>query len=96
MFWVRDSSNSSVLSVELNTTNCGGLSLCEVWISSDVDATFSVFGSVDGMNWRWIEDLTLPYGDRTDRHTGYHNAYHYLKVSTDTVGTHKIEIVAGA
>jgi len=96
VFWVRESSNDSALSAELDTTSCGGLSLCEVWIESNVDATFSVFGSVDGVNWRWMEDLTLPCNGRTDRHVGYHNAYHHLKVSTDTVGTHDIEIVAGA
>jgi len=96
MFWVRESSDDSALSVELDTTNLGGLQLCEVWISSNVEAIFSVFGSVDGENWRWVEDLTLPYNNRTDKHVGYHNAYNFLKVSTDTIGNHEIEIVAGA
>lgn len=96
MFWVRDSSNNSALSVEIDLANKGGLQLCEVWISSNVDATFSVYGSVDGTNWRYIEDLILPNNGRTDKHVGYHNAYRYIKVSTDTVGNHEIEIAVGA
>ena len=96
MIWVRESSNAHTLSGELDITGYGGLQLIEVWISSDVSSVFTVYGSVDGTSWRRIEDLVLPFENRTDRHRGYHNAYQHIKVSTSTVGNHEIEIVAGA
>jgi len=98
VIWTCRSSSAVInpLIVTLDTCNYGGLTLCEVWVKSDISATFDVYGSVDGDNWRWVDAITVPYNERTDRHQGYHNAYQHLKVITSDSGVNEIEIAAGA
>ena len=86
----------SALSVELNASNLGGAPLKDVWVKSDsADIEFIVYGSHDGVDWRQIDELTLPHGGRDNRHKGLENAFSYIKVSTETVASNEIEIIAG-
>ena len=87
----------SALSVEIDTEGHGGMGLLEIWVKSDGDVTYTIEGSHTGEDgdWRWIQELNLPYKARTDRHIGYFNAYRFVKVSTESVQQNEIEVVAG-
>lgn len=90
-------SGSNPLTVEINTSGRGGLALLELWVKSDIDCEFTMYGSHDGTDgtWRYIETLKLPKAGRTDRHEGYLNAYQHVRVSVEESGGHEIEIIAG-
>lgn len=87
----------AALTVTLNPEGQGGLPLKDVWVRSDSveEVEFIVYGSHDGVNWRQIDELSVPHGDRDNRHKGLNNAYRCIRVSTETVATNEIEIVAG-
>ena len=89
---------SNPLSVELDISGRGGLALLELWIKSDVECEFHVYGSHDGTDgtWRTIEDIAIPTKQgKYEKHDGYFNAYQYVKVSVDESGGHEIELIAG-
>lgn len=86
----------AALTVILETEGFGGLPLKDIWVKSDSDnIEFIVYGSHDGVNWRQIDELSLPHGIRDNRHKGLQNTYEYIKVSTETVASNEIEIVGG-
>ena len=87
----------AAVSVELDTAGYGGLPLKEIWVKSDsADIEFIVYGSHDNVGWRQIDELTLPtQSESNNRHKGLQNAYRHIRVSTETVATSEIEIVAG-
>ncbi len=82
------------LTVTLELGDTGGYSLKDIWVVSDLPGDFIVYGSYNGGNWRQIDEITVPQGNRTDRHKGLQNAYPYIKVSTDLAAVNEIEIVA--
>lgn len=84
------------LSVELNTEVQGGCPYKDIWVRNSGEAEFIVYGSHDGSNWRQIDELETPQGDRDNRHKGLQNAYHRIKVVVDSPNESEIEIVAGA
>lgn len=86
----------AALTLEIDTGGLGGAPLKDIWIKSDSEEIeFIVYGSHDGLNWRQIDELSLPHGDRDNRHKGLENTYRFIKVSTETVASNEIEIVAG-
>ncbi len=88
---------SNPLSVELDISGRGGLALLEVWVKSDVECEFHMYGSHDGTDgtWREIEDIAIPKNNKYEKHDGYFNAYQHVKVSVDESGGHEIELIAG-
>jgi len=85
------------LAVELDTSDYGGCPYKEIWVKSDSAEVqdFIVYGSFDGVNWRQIDEITVPHANRDNRHKGIQNAYPFIKVSTAAVQMNEIEIVAG-
>ena len=83
------------LSVEIDTEGFGGYSLKDIWVKDSGSADFIVYGSSDSINWRQIDEITLPHATRDNRHKGLQNAYRYIRVSTDSSTISEIEIVAG-
>ena len=89
---------SNPLSVELNISGRGGLALMELWIKSNVECEFLVYGSHNGTDgtWRLTDELAIPTKQgKYENHEGYLNAYHHIKVSVAESGGHEIEIIAG-
>ena len=83
------------LSVVLALGDSGGYSLKDIWVTSTAAGDFIVYGSYNGVNWRQIDELTVPQNpNKPDRHKGLQNAYPFIKVSTDLVAVNEIEIVA--
>ncbi len=86
------------LTVEINTIGQGGLALMELWVKSDVPSEFLVYASHDGTDgtWRLTDEISIPTKQgRYEKHTGYLNAYHFIRVFVDGAGEHEIEIIAG-
>ena len=83
------------LEVTLDTEGFGGYSLKDIWCRADGEAEFTVFGSYDGLSWRQIDEISVPQGNRDNRHKGLQNAYRFIKVSIDSDLDSEIEIVAG-
>lgn len=83
------------LSVTLDLGYTLGYSLRDIWVKSSGTGDFIVYGSYDGTNWRQIDEVTVPFGDRDNRHKGVQNSYPFIKVSTDLQAVNEIEIVAG-
>lgn len=83
------------LEVELDTEGFGGYSLKDIWVKSGGTDEFIVYGSHDAANWRQIDELNTPHGDRDNRHKGLQNAYRHIKVVVDSENECEIEIVAG-
>jgi len=52
----------SSLSVELDTEGYGGYSLKDIWVRCAETAEFIVYGSQDGVNWRQIDEVSVPHG----------------------------------
>lgn len=85
----------AALTVELNTSGLGGAPLKDVWVKSDDTATFIIYGSYDGVDWRYLSELDVPDGERLSNYQSFYTAYPYIGVGTATVATNEIEIVAG-
>ena len=85
----------AALTVTLNPEGRGGLPLKDIWVKGDGEVEFTVYGSYDGVNWRQIDEITVPHANRDNRHKGFENAYRFIRVSTETVASNEIEIVAG-
>ncbi len=93
--WVcRQLLSPNPLEVIIDTVGQGGCSLKDVWVKN-TEAEFIVYGSHDGENWRQIDELNTPHGERDNRHKGLQNAYDYIKVTVDSETESEIEIVAG-
>lgn len=84
------------LVVELDTEGFGGYSLKDIWVRNDGEAEFIVYGSYDGDNWRQIDEINTPQGNRDNRHKGLQNAYRFTRVVVDSEVESEIEIVAGS
>ncbi len=82
------------LTVILALGDAGGYSLKDIWVKSPGTGDFIVYGSYDGENWRQIDEISVPQGDRDNRHKGLQNAYPFIKVSTELQAINEIEIVA--
>jgi len=85
----------AALTVTVNPEGYGALPLKDIWVKSDGAVEFTVYGSYDGVNWRQIDEITVPHANRDNRHKRLENAYRFIRVSTETVATNEIEIVAG-
>lgn len=81
---------AGLLVVALNMSGLGGRANVEVWVKSSGAADFLVEGSVDGVNWRLVDTITLTGAG--ERHEGYPNAYPYVRVRTDAANDNEIEI----
>jgi len=93
--WVcRELLAPNPLEVELDTEGFGGYAYKDIWVKNS-GAEFIVYGSHDGENWRQIDELNTPHGDRDNRHKGLQNAYRYIKVTVDSENESEIEIIAG-
>jgi len=87
-----NSSTGAPLTVDLDTGPYGGRTVVEVWVKSSAAATFNVYGSRDGTNWRLADTITL--SEAGEEHRGYQSAYRYLRVSTSDANDNEAEIVA--
>jgi len=89
--------SSNPLTAELCLIGKGGLGLLEVWVKDASDATFTLYASYTGEDgtWREIDVLSLPYKGKDNRHTGYLNAYPYVKVVNTSETLSEIELLAG-
>lgn len=86
------------LTVEMNSMGQGGLALIELWVKSNIESEFLVYGSHDGTDntWRLTDEIAIPTKQgKYEKHEGYFNAYHFVKVFVGGVGEHEIEIIAG-
>lgn len=88
----RGSSTGAPLSVVLDTGEYGGRTIVEVWVKSSGAAEWGVYGSVDGINWRKTDTISL--GTAGEEHRGYFSAYRYVKVETAAAVDNEAEIVA--
>lgn len=86
------SSTGAAITVDLDTGLYGGRTIVEVWVKSSAAATFTVYGSRNGTDYRKIEDIIL--GGAGEEHRGYQNAYRYIRVSTSAANNNECEIVA--
>ena len=82
------------LTVDIYTEGFGGYPYKDLWIKND-EAEFIVYGSHDGVNWRQMDELDTPQGERDNRHKGYINAYRYMRCTVDSETASEIEWVAG-
>ncbi len=82
------------LTVILALGDAGGYSLKGIWVKSPGTGDFIVYGSYDGINWRQLDELAVPQGERDNRYKGLQNAYPFIKVSTDLNEVNEIEIVS--
>lgn len=87
------------LSVTISAKSMGGYSLKDIWVkSTGGTGDFVVYGSYDNVNWRQIDEITVPIAGRDNRYKGLTNAYPFIKVSTSAelaAKVNEIEIVAG-
>ena len=86
------------LTVEMDAKGQGGLAVTEIWVKSNVESEFLVYGSYNGTDgtWRLTDEISIPTRQgKYERHNGYFNAYRCLKVFVDAAGEHEIEIIAG-
>ncbi|KKN00737.1 hypothetical protein LCGC14_1134760 [marine sediment metagenome] len=84
----------SALSVELDSGGKGGYSLKDVWMKSSGSVTFKVYGSHEGVDGTWRE-IDSENVNNSERFNQYVTAYRFLRVSTPSVASNEIEIVAG-
>ena len=83
------------LVVEIGTEDFGGYAYKDIWVKNSGVAEFIVYGSHDGDNWRQIDELNTPQGEKDNRHKGIQNAYRHIRVVVDSENESEIEIVAG-
>lgn len=82
------------LTVILALGDTGGYLVKDIWVKSAGTGDFIVYGSYDGVNWRQIDEISVPHSERDNRHKGLQNAYSFIKVSTELQAVNEIEIVA--
>lgn len=84
----------SALSVELDTGGVGGYPYKDVWMKSDGSVVFLVEVSHTGANGTWRE-LDSENVNNAEELNQYVTPYRHIRVSTETVASNEIEIVAG-
>ena len=84
----------AALSIQLDARGLGA-NLKDVWVKSDGEATFYIYGSYDGEDLRLIDTLSVPVGELLSTHKTYHNAYPCIAVGTSAEASNEIEIVVG-
>lgn len=82
---------SGALECILDTGHYGGRTVFEAFVESDSNATFTVYGSVDGTTWREKNSISVPGSGGTNVIGGF-NAYQFVRVATADAGNHTIEI----
>ena len=87
--------SESPLALVLDSGGHSGYTVKDIWVRDVSAAEFIIYGSHDGKNWRQIDELQVPHGERDNRHKGLSNAYRYIKVTTSSETESEIEIVAG-
>lgn len=85
-------STNGPLSVSLDTGPHGGRTVLEVWVKSDVAAEFVIYGSSDGQSWRRTETISLAQAG--EAYWGGFSAWRHVRVATEAIGNHEIEIAA--
>ena len=91
----RDYENTpAALTVTLDHEGYGGLPLKDVWIKSDGNVTFLIEVSHEGLDGTWREIDSENVNDTEELHQ-YVTPYRCMRVSTETVASNEIEIVAG-
>ena len=85
----------AALTVILDLGNSGGCRSKEIWLKSDGNVTFLIEVSYDGADgtWRELDSVNV---NNTEKFNQYTTSYRFTKVSTETVASNEIEIVAGA
>ena len=86
---------AAALTVSINLIDSGEFSLKDVWVKSDEAADFIVYGSYDGVNWRYMDTISVPDGERTEKHQTFVTAYPHIGAGTSKVANNEIEIVGG-
>lgn len=86
------SSTAAPLTVDLDTGPYGGRTVVEIWVKSNGAATFNVYGSRNGVDWRLVDTITLTAAG--EAHRGYQNSARYIRVSTNAANDNMIEIWA--
>lgn len=86
---------AAALTLTLDMSDAGGFSLKDVWVKSDEAADFLVWGSYDGVDWRYIDTISVPDGARTENHQTFVTAYPHVGAGTSTAANNEIEIVGG-
>ena len=84
----------SALSVEIDTSRLGGAPKKDVWMKSDGSVTFVIEVSHNGNSGSWREMASVNVNN-TEKFEQYTTPYNYVRVSTETVASNEIEIVAG-
>lgn len=84
------------LTVTLELGNSRGCTFKEIWVKSNSEAEFLIWGSYDGVNWRYLSSLTVPSGERDENHQSFVTVYPYIGVGTSVSANNEIEILAGA
>lgn len=95
LFGCQTASNTSTgaaLTVNLDTGSYGGRMNVEVFVQSSNTATFNVYGSVNGTDYRLVDTISITGAGSS--HKGYNNAYRYIRVSTTAANDNTIEIAA--
>ena len=85
----------AALSVTLDTGGRGGHPYYkDIWVKSDGDVKFQIDVSHTGLDGTWREFEGIQVNNK-DKFKQYVTAYRFMRVSTETVATNEIEIVAG-
>lgn len=87
-------SKGTPLTVALNLRGIMGRMTLEVFVKSSGPAEFKVEGSANGTDFRFLDNISISDAGGGERHEGYMNAYPVVRVKTDAIGDHEIELVA--
>lgn len=80
-------------SAVLDLSGIAGRLAVETVVSSSVPGTFTILGSVDGVNYVQKEVITLTPTHLNDSR-GFLNAFPFIKVETANAGVNQIDIIA--
>ena len=90
----HNQSKGTPLAVALNLRGIMGRMTLEVFVKSSGPADFKVEGSANGVDFRFLDAISITDAGGGERHEGYMNAYPVVRVKTDNIGDHEIEMVA--
>ncbi|GEM_PF-3318102 len=90
----HNQSKGAPLTVALNLRGIMGRMTLEVFVKSSGPADFKVEGSANGTDFRFLDSISISDAQGGERHEGYMNAYPVVRVRTDNIGDHEIELVA--
>lgn len=80
-------------SAVLDLSGIAGRLAVETVVSSSVPGTFTILGSIDGVNYVQKEVITLTSTHLNDSR-GFLNAFPFIKVETSNAGVNQIDIIA--